>query len=166
MSRSNGRLLAIGTIRSDYLDAYEQHPESLKPPFLELYRLPPFPWERVTEVIVKPAERVDVTFTEDLITRLKGDAPTSDALPLLAFTLEKLFRGCASDKLIELREYEQLGGMTGSHHPSGGSHPAQEHVEGNGARVATELRESPRPGERKRRIRPPPRPLVAASRRR
>ncbi|MCY2978559.1 MAG: toll/interleukin-1 receptor domain-containing protein [Planctomycetota bacterium] len=114
LSRSNGRFLVIGTMRSDYLDTYEQHAESLKPPFLELYRLPPFPWERVTEVIVKPAGRVDVTFTEELITRLKGDAPNCDALPLLAFTLEKLFRQCASDDVIELREYEQLGGMTGA----------------------------------------------------
>ena len=95
LSRSNGRLLVIGTMRSDYLDIYEQHAESLKPPFLELYRLPPFPWERVTEVIVKPAERVDVSVHQELLTRLKGDAPNSDALPLLAFTLEKLFRECA-----------------------------------------------------------------------
>ena len=114
LSRSNGRLLVIGTMRSDYLDTYEQHAESLKPPFLELYRLPPFPWERVTDVITKPAERVDVTFADELITRLKEDAPDSDALPLLAFTLEKLYRLCGTDKLIELREYEQIGGMTGA----------------------------------------------------
>ena len=121
LSRSNGRLLVIGTIRSDYLDTYERHVESLKSPFLELYPLPPFSPERVTEVIVKPAEQVDVTFTEELITRLKGDAPNSDALPLLAFTLERLFRQCekrfrhcAGDKLVELHEYEQLGGMSGA----------------------------------------------------
>ena len=63
---------------------------------------------------MKPAKSVDVTFTEELITRLKGDAPNGDALPLLAFTLEKLFRQCASDQVIELSEYEQLGGMTGA----------------------------------------------------
>jgi len=114
LSRSNGRLLVVGTMRSDYLDVYEPHAESLKPPLLELYRLPPFPWERVAEVIVKPAERVDVTFSEDLIRTLKADAPNSDALPLLAFTLEKLFRHCANDQVIELRNYEQLGGMTGA----------------------------------------------------
>ena len=56
LSRSNGRLLVIGTMRSDYLDTYEQHAESLKPPFLELYRLPPFPWERVTDIITRAAK--------------------------------------------------------------------------------------------------------------
>ena len=114
LSRSNDRLLVIGTMRSDYLDTWEQHAESLKPPFLDLYRLPLFPWERVTDVITKPAERVDVTFSDELITRLKGDAPNSDALPQLAFTLEKLFRQCAGDKLVALREYEQLGGINGA----------------------------------------------------
>ena len=114
LSRSNDRLLVIGTMRSDYLDTWEQHAESLKPPFLELYRLPLFPWERVTDVITRPAERVDVTFSDELITRLKGDAPNSDALPQLAFTLEKLFRQCAGDKLVALREYEQLGGINGA----------------------------------------------------
>lgn len=39
---------------------------------------------------------------------------TGDSLPLLAFTLEKHFRQCAADKLIELTEYESLGGMTGA----------------------------------------------------
>ena len=107
-------MLVIGTMRSDYLDVYEQHLESLKPPFLEPYRLPSLPWERVTEVIVKPAERVDVTFSEDLIHRLKADAPNSDALPLLAFTLEKLYRAYAVDKKLELSEYVSIGGMEGS----------------------------------------------------
>lgn len=114
LSRNNGRLLVIGTMRSDYLDVYEQHAHALLSPYFHTYRLPPFPWERVADVIVKPAERAGVKFTDELVERLKRDAPTGDALPLLAFTLEKLFRQCAGDKRVTLREYEQLGGMTGA----------------------------------------------------
>jgi len=114
LSRNNGQLLAIATLRSDYLDVYERHPHALQPPYLLTDRLPPFPWERVTDVIVQPAARVGVTFTNELLERLKLDAPTSDALPLLAFTLEKLFRECATDKHIALAEYESLGGTTGA----------------------------------------------------
>lgn len=114
LARNNGRLLVIGTLRSDYLDVYERHPQALQPPYQQTYRLPPFPWERVHDVIVQPAARVGVTFTADLLERLKHDAPTSDALPLLAFTLEKLFRQCAGDQRIDLGEYESLGGMTGA----------------------------------------------------
>ena len=110
----NRQLLAIGTLRSESLDVYERHLFGLQPPYLHTYRLPPFPWERVTDVIVEPAARVGVTFTRELVERLKLDAPTSDALPLLAFMLEKLFRESAGDNLIDLRNYEQLGGMTGA----------------------------------------------------
>ena len=114
LAKNNGRLLVIGTLRSDYLDVYERNPHALQPPYLQTYRLPPFPWERVTDVIVEPAARVGVTFTSELLERLKRDTPSSDALPLLAFTLEKLFRECSADQGITLGEYEALGGMTGA----------------------------------------------------
>ncbi len=114
LSKNNGRLLAIATLRSDYLEVYERHAHALRPPHLLSHRLPPFPWERVTDVIVKPADRVGVTFAGELLERLKLDAPSSDALPLLAFTLEKLFRQCGANKRIELTEYKALGGMTGA----------------------------------------------------
>ena len=65
-------------------------------------------------MITKPAARVHVEVASDLLEQLKKDSPTADALPLLAFTLEKLFRQCANDQVIELHEYERLGGMTGA----------------------------------------------------
>ena len=49
LSRNNGRLLVVGTLRSDYLDVYEQHVHALQTPYFHTYRLPPFPWERVAE---------------------------------------------------------------------------------------------------------------------
>jgi WD40 repeat protein len=112
--RPNRRLLVIGTMRSDYLDVYEHHASALQAPVFKPWRLEPFPRERLGDVIEKPAARVHVEIAPDLLERLKSDAPTADALPLLAFTLEKLFRECAGDQVIELREYEQLGGMTGA----------------------------------------------------
>ena len=45
---------------------------------------------------------------------LKDDTPTIEALPLLAFTLEKLYRGYASHGKLELQEYVSLGGMEGA----------------------------------------------------
>jgi WD40 repeat protein len=114
LSRNNGRLLAIGTLRSDYLDVFERHPDFVSPPYSKTYRLGPFPWERVTDVIEKPAARARVEFAPDLVERLKRDAPTADALPLLAFVLEKLFRRHKGDALIGLDDYEGLGGITGA----------------------------------------------------
>ncbi|MBN1512357.1 MAG: TIR domain-containing protein [Phycisphaerae bacterium] len=113
------RLLVIGTMRSDYLDVYEHHPAALKAPKFHPWRLEPFPREQIENVIVKPAERAHVRVTPELVERLKFDTwksgeQTTDALPLLAFTLEKLYRRCAGDMLLELEEYQELGGMEGA----------------------------------------------------
>jgi WD40 repeat protein len=112
--RRNGRLLAIGTLRSDYLDVYQQHPHALTDPFFRPWPLGPFPRERIGDVIVKPASRAHMKMADDLLERLKQDTPTSEALPLLAFTLEKLYRRHAGDELLELQEYLDLGGMEGA----------------------------------------------------
>lgn len=111
---ANGRLLAIGTLRSDHLDVYERHPHALTTPYFQPWRLGPFPRERVRDVIVKPAARAGVEVTPDLLARLERDTPTSESLPLLAFTLEKLYRRYAADRKLELQEYEDLGGMEGA----------------------------------------------------
>ena len=38
--RRNGRLLAVGTMRSNYLDDYKQHPHALTSPYFEPYSMP------------------------------------------------------------------------------------------------------------------------------
>jgi WD40 repeat protein len=110
----NGQLLAIGTMRSDHLDIYEQSYDALRSPYFQPWRLGPFPPERIEEVIRKPANRAHVDITDELVERLKRDTPTAEALPLLAFTLEKLYRGYASDGELELKDYVSLGGMEGA----------------------------------------------------
>jgi hypothetical protein len=101
-------------MRSDHLDIYEKSSAALPAPFFQPWRLGPFPPERIEEVIRKPANRAHVEITDELVERLKRDTPTVEALPLLAFTLEKLYRGYASDGKLELQDYESLGGMEGS----------------------------------------------------
>lgn len=110
----NGRLLAIGTMRSDHLDLYERTQHALAPPFFQSWRLGPFPRERIRDVIVKPAQRAHVVIDDDLLARLEEKTPTAEALPLLAFTLEKLFRKYAGDGRLELAEYLDLGEMEGA----------------------------------------------------
>jgi WD40 repeat protein len=121
----NDRLLVIGTMRSDYLDVYERHTHALKAPKFHPWRLEPFPREQIENAILKPAARVNVEVAPELVERLKQQAPTADALPLLAFTLEKLYRKYAADKKLDLSEYEDLGGMEGSiRHTAGQIMPA------------------------------------------
>jgi hypothetical protein len=111
---ANGQLLVIGTMRSDHLDIYEKSSAALQAPFFHPWRLGPFPHERIEEVIRKPASRAHVEITDELVERLQRDTPTVEALPLLAFTLEKLYRGYASDGKLDLQKYVSLGGMKGS----------------------------------------------------
>ncbi len=101
-ARKNGRLLAIGTIRSDYLDVYERQPHAMKAPLFHAWRLGPFPRERIPDVIYRPAERAQVKISEELLRRLTKDTPSADSLPLLAFTLEKLYRNHRIDQKLQL----------------------------------------------------------------
>lgn len=110
----NRKLLVIGTMRSDHLDVYEQSPHALNTPYFHAWRLGPFPRARLEDIIRKPASRAGVKVTDELVAKLKHDAPNAEALPLLAFTLEKLYRKYADDGLLELSEYRELGGMEGS----------------------------------------------------
>ena len=112
--RPNPRLLIVGTMRSDYLDIYERHPSALRAPLFFPWRLEPFPRERLADVIVNPTRRTHIKIDGDLLDVLKQDTPSSDALPLLAFTLRDLYKKCSADGCLHLSEYKDQGGMEGS----------------------------------------------------
>jgi WD40 repeat protein len=108
------RLLVLSTMRSDYLDVYERHPYALRAPNFRPWRLEPFLRDQLERIIVEPSARAHVEVTLELLGQLKDDTPTVDALPLLAFTLEKLYRKYSDDKKLTLDEYNDLGRMEGS----------------------------------------------------
>ena len=114
LSCPNGQLLVIGTMRSDHLDIYEKYCAALQAPFFQPWRLGPFPPDRIEQVVRQPANRAKLHVTDGLVERLKRDTPTAEALPLLAFTLEKLYRRYESRENIDVQDYESLGGMEGS----------------------------------------------------
>ena len=74
------------------------------------------------EVIKGPARRLEGTkralrIEEPLVDALLADIEAGgakDALPLLAFTLERLYREHGGDGDLKLSEYEELGGIKGS----------------------------------------------------
>lgn len=108
------RLLVLGTLRSDYLDVYERHPQGLKAPGFKEWRLEPFDRKQLARIILEPAARAHVEVAPELTEQLKLDTPTVDALPLLSFTLEKLYRKYARDKRLTPTDYNDLGRMDGS----------------------------------------------------
>src|SRR5262249_26337667 len=114
-------ITALFTIRSD---AYEQL--QLAKPLEGLqqhtFSLAPMPKGSYAEIIKAPATRLDGTpralkIEEPLADALLVDVEAGggkDALPLLAFTLERLYLEHGGDGDLRLAEYEQLGRVRGS----------------------------------------------------
>jgi hypothetical protein len=108
-------LLVIATIRSDSLGGLQADARIAGQ--LNLFNLPALPPSAFKEVIEGPAAltrppiRIEPALTDQLI----ADLDKADALPLLAFTLERLVADYGGDNLLELREYQSgLGGVSGA----------------------------------------------------
>jgi WD40 repeat protein len=112
------RILVVATMRSDRYELLQNEPHlaNIK---CDLLDLPPIPQAEFKSVIEGPARRVveaggrlaiDPALTEKLI----ADAQGADALPLLGFTLERLFADYGGGGRLTIAEYERLGGVQGS----------------------------------------------------
>jgi hypothetical protein len=77
------------------------------------YDLRPLPVFRFGTVIEEPARRYEVVVEPALVDALVEDAPQADALPLVAFVLQRLWQQYASSKNLTKVQYEKLGGLTG-----------------------------------------------------
>jgi hypothetical protein len=121
VSNETPSLIAIFTIRSDNYERLQtaegwQH---LKP---QLSSLQPMPKGAFAAVIKGPAKRLEGTkhaleIEEPLVNALLSDIEeggSKDALPLLAFTLERLYLEQGGDGDLKLSEYDQLGRVKGS----------------------------------------------------
>jgi WD40 repeat protein len=112
------RALAIVSIRAESYGSLQTEPrlERVKP---QLYPLNPIPRGEFKAVIEGPAARATaagrkLTLEPVLTEQLLRDAEGADALPLLGFTLERLFLEYGGDGDLRLDEYDKLGGVRGS----------------------------------------------------
>ncbi len=113
--------IAIFAIRSDSYDALQNAKALVGMPQLPL-SLPPMPRNAYREVIEGPARRVvaaggklaiEPQLTERLLEEIENGSG-KDALPLLAFTLEQLYREYGRAGLLRLEDYEAFGGLRGT----------------------------------------------------
>jgi formylglycine-generating enzyme required for sulfatase activity len=107
------------TIRADSVEALLQRWPALALDTPQSRYLPPLSPTAYREVIIKPIEvygdRVRRLVIEPaLVEALVKDAHGGDALPLLAFTLERLFDEFGSDGELTLARYKSMGGIGGS----------------------------------------------------
>lgn len=114
-------LIAVCTIRSDNYERLQLAPE-LEGLHQDIISLPPMPKGAYAEVIKGPARRLQGTarsfdIEDGLVDALLADIEAGgakDALPLLAFTLERLYGEYHSGGRLELAHYEALGRIKGS----------------------------------------------------
>jgi conflict system STAND superfamily ATPase/TIR domain-containing protein len=107
------------TIRADSVDALLQRIPALGIDAPHTIMPPPLSLAAYRDVITKPAavysrqvRRLDLE--PELADALVKDATGADALPLLAFTLQRLFIDYAPEQRLTLAQYNTVGGIGGS----------------------------------------------------
>ncbi|MFM9943035.1 MAG: SUMF1/EgtB/PvdO family nonheme iron enzyme, partial [Hyphomicrobiaceae bacterium] len=107
------------TIRADSVEALWQRLPALGLDAPETLPLLPLPADAYRDIILKPAavysSRVrPITVEPELVAALARNTSGADALPLLAFTLERLFGEAGTDGKLTLARYDGMGGLEGS----------------------------------------------------
>jgi formylglycine-generating enzyme required for sulfatase activity len=112
----DGNLISLLTIRSDSIDTLQAERRLLEIPRLPFDLLPLAP-SAFKEIIEGPGKlaKPPIAVESGLTDRLIADLDAADALPLLAFTMERLADNYAEDGRLSLTDYEQgLAGLRGA----------------------------------------------------
>jgi TIR domain len=102
----------VFTIRTDSFPELQSHRrfQDLTVRGYDLRALPVFRFDTVVE---QPAQRYGVEVETALVDELMEDAPKEDALPLLAFALQRLWRQYAASGRLARDNYVNVGRLTG-----------------------------------------------------
>ncbi len=100
------------TIRTDSFPELQAHRrfQNLEARGYDLRAIPIFYFDNVIE---EPAKRYGVSVDNLLIDALMEDTPKEDALPLLAFALQRLWRQYAASGSLTKAHYDKVGGLKG-----------------------------------------------------
>jgi formylglycine-generating enzyme required for sulfatase activity len=109
---SKTRLLVVATMRTDFLAPLQARWPALTG-MASTITLEPIEPEDFGELITGPADRSSLTLEPGLTARLVKDSGGRDALPLLAFTLEKLWKA-RDGQVLKVKAYEDLDGVAGA----------------------------------------------------
>ncbi len=111
------RILIIVTLRADFYDQVLKYPQIFNLMKDHQVDIPPMEQKEIRAVIEKPAHlpHVGVTFEPDLVGDLVNDMrERPEALPLLQFTLEKLFERGRKERHLTTQHYNDIGGLEGA----------------------------------------------------
>ncbi len=113
LSEEESPCMVLASMRSDFMGSFQQT-ITLRNIEFESISLRPMKIESLREIIERPAKMSAIILEKGLSDRLIRDTETSDALPLLAFTLRKLWNDYREDGVLQIREYDDLGGLQGA----------------------------------------------------
>jgi len=111
---TGGRVRALATIRSDYLDLLLLLAADTGLPVREVFPVAPLRRDLLPLVVTGPARRAVISVDEELLARLVADTGTGEGMPLLAFTLAELADGVGRGGALSAERYERLGGVQGA----------------------------------------------------
>ena len=119
LEAADRRLMAVATLRSDFLGEFQNHPvlQDGEYPHHFRYRavpVDPMPLRNFPAIIQGPARLAGVQLDDGLVETIVQDTGTRDALPLLAFTLRRLYERYGGDGRLSVDEYESLGRLEGA----------------------------------------------------
>ncbi len=109
------RLRVVATLRADFYAACVEHHG-----LAALLKTGTFPLSApgsgaLYEMITRPAARAGVAYEEGLAQRILDDTGNDPgALALLAYTLDELYRVSQDDRILNISDYEALGGVQGA----------------------------------------------------
>lgn len=103
-------VVTLATMRSDFLNAFQLFPGAAER--YEKLTLDPMLRPHFSGVIEGPADRFGLDLEAGLTVRLVEETAYNDALPLLAFTLEKLYESCKAQGRLTIKAYQELGGVS------------------------------------------------------
>ena len=100
------------TSRADSFRDLQNHPlfKGMEARGYDLRAIDVFQFDNLIE---QPAQRYGVTVEPELVRQLVADAPKSDSLPLLSFSLERLWTQFSAKGELTLEDYHSLGGLSG-----------------------------------------------------
>ena len=113
------RLMAVATLRSDFLGEFQNHPVLQDGEYAHHFRyqavpVDPMPLRNFPAIIQGPARLAGLQLDDGLVEAIVHDTGTRDALPLLAFTLRRLYERYGDDGRLTVGEYESLGRLEGA----------------------------------------------------
>jgi WD40 repeat protein len=121
LETADRRLITLATMRSDFLGEFQNHSvlQDQAGEYAHHFRyqavpVDPMPLRNFPQIIEGPARLGGLQLADGLVEAMVRDTGTRDALPLLAFTLRRLYERHGQDGRLEIRDYEALCGLEGS----------------------------------------------------